>query len=248
MTENLDRIPVRRRIGSEPFTDGEENLGFDLLGFWQWSASDLVSNTTRGVLAEYLVARALGIDVSGVRDGWAAYDLRTPSGIKVEVKSAAYLQSWHQSKPSVVSFRTPRTRAWDPDTNRLDAEAKRQADVYVFAILAHMEKSTLNPCDVSQWEFHVLPTLILNERTRSQHSITLPTLTRLSGGPVAYRDLARKVQEAVPGPGAVQQGVGPPSLQHRGLVSGQSRSHSAPRHARIERGGRHCRGSFVGRW
>jgi hypothetical protein len=179
-------------------------LGLDLLGFWQWSASDLVSNTARGVFAEYLVATALGIDVSGVRDGWAAYDLRTPSGVKVEVKSAAYLQSWHQSKPSAVSFRTPRTRAWDPDTNRLDAEAKRQADVYVFAILAHRQKSTLNPCDVSQWEFHVLRAQILNERTRSQHSITLPTLTRLSGGPVVYRDLAKRVREAVLGTRAVQ--------------------------------------------
>jgi hypothetical protein len=207
MTENLDRMAVRRRIGSEPFTDGEDNLKFDLLGFWQWSASDLVSNTTRGVLAEYLVARALGIDVSGVRDGWAAYDLRTPAGIKVEVKSAAYLQSWHQRKPSIVSFLIPRTRAWDPDTNRLDPEPKRQADVYVFAVLAHAQKSTLNPCDVSQWEFHVLPTLVLNERTRSQHSITLRTLMRLSGGPVAYGDLARKVRETVPGPGAVQQAV-----------------------------------------
>jgi glutamate/tyrosine decarboxylase-like PLP-dependent enzyme len=165
-------------------------------------SADLISNTARGVLAEYLVARALGIDVSGVRDSWAAYDLRTPSGIKVEVKSAAYLQSWHQNKLSIVSFRTPKTRAWNPDTNRLDAEAKRQADVYVFAILAHRQKSTLNPCDVSQWEFYVLPTRVLNQRTRSQHSITLPTLTRLSGGPVAYGDLMRKVQEAAPGPGA----------------------------------------------
>jgi hypothetical protein len=204
MTDDLGRIPVLRRVGSEPFTDGRDDLGFDLLGFWQWSASDLVLNTARGVLAEYLVARALGVDVSGVRDGWAAYDLLTPSGIKVEVKSAAYLQSWHQGRPSTVSFRTARTRAWDPDTNRLDAEPRRQADVYVFAILAHREKSTLNPCDVRQWEFHVLPTPVLNERTRSQHSITLPTLTRLSDGPVPYRDLAQKVQEAVPGPGGVR--------------------------------------------
>lgn len=206
MTENLGRIPVRRLSGSEPFTDGEHGLGFDLLGFWQWSVSDVIANTTRGVLAEYLVARSLGIDVSGVRDGWAACDLCTPSGVNVEVKSAAYLQSWHQTETSIISFRTPKTRAWDPDTNRLDAEAKRQADAYIFAILAHRQKSTLNPLDVSQWEFYVLPTPILNERTRSQHSITLPTLTRLSGGPVAYGDLAKAVREAVVRASAVQPG------------------------------------------
>jgi len=205
MTENLNRIPVTRRDGSERFSFGEEDLGFDLLGFWQWSASDLVSNTMRGVLAEYLVARALGIDVSGVRDGWAACDLCTPSGVKVEVKSAAYLQSWHQAKPSAIVFRTPRTRAWDPDTNCFDAVAKRQADVYVFALLAHEEKSTLDPCDVSQWKSYVLSTLKLNERKRSQHSIALPTLSRLSGGPVGYRDLAKNVEEAA----AAQQDAGP---------------------------------------
>jgi hypothetical protein len=207
MAENLDRIPVRRQLGSELFRDGQQALGFDLLGFWQWSASDLVSNTMRGVLAEYLVARALGVDVNGVRDSWAAYDLHTPSGIKVEVKSAAYLQGWYQSKPSIVSFRTPRTRAWDPETNRTEVEAKRQADVYVFAILAHLQKSTLNPCDVSQWKFYVVPTPMLDERKRSQHSITLPTLTRLSGGPVPYRELEKKVREAALTSRAVEQGV-----------------------------------------
>ncbi|MFN8555975.1 MAG: hypothetical protein U0531_00995 [Dehalococcoidia bacterium] len=183
MTDKLDRILARRRSGSEPFTDGKDNLGFDLDRLLAVERIRPRVECGAWRSCRYLVARALAIDVSGVRDGWAAYDLRTPSGVKVEVKSAAYLQTWYQSKPSNVLFRTPRTRAWDPDTNRLDAEAKRQADVYIFAILAHMEKSTLNPCDVSQWEFYVLPTLILDERTRNQHSITLPTLTRLSGGP-----------------------------------------------------------------
>ncbi len=208
MSDQLGRVPAPRRSGSERFTYGGRDLGFDLLSFWQWSASDLVGNTARGVIAEYLVARALEIDASGLRDGWAAYDLCTPSGIKVEVKSAAYLQSWHQAKLSIVSFRTPKTRAWHPDTNQLDAEATRQADVYVFAILAHREKSTLNPLDASQWEFYVLPTRALNERTRSQHSITLPTPRRMAAGPIIYSDLAKAVQVAHANSGeAVQQAV-----------------------------------------
>jgi hypothetical protein len=59
-------------------------------------------------------------------------------------------------------------------------ESKRQADVYVFAVLYHQDKATLNPFDLDQWNFYVLSTKVLNERTRSQHSITLKSLQALS--------------------------------------------------------------------
>ena len=49
----------------------------------------------RGVVAEYLVAQALGV-AGGVREEWAPYDVDAPGGIRVEVKSAAYIQSWNQ--------------------------------------------------------------------------------------------------------------------------------------------------------
>jgi hypothetical protein len=65
-----------------------------LLDFWQWAYSDLLSNTNRGRLAEFIVARALSLGLTDVRIEWDAVDLVTPTGVKVEVKSAAYLQSW----------------------------------------------------------------------------------------------------------------------------------------------------------
>ena len=87
----LGVIPTRRRSSNESFRDGGRRLQFDLLGFWQWSCSDLVSNATRGVLAEYLVAQALGV-THGVREEWVACDITMPDGTLIEVKSAAYLQ------------------------------------------------------------------------------------------------------------------------------------------------------------
>ncbi len=192
----FDRKLAARKSGRERFKDGSRELGFDLLSFWQWSASDLLSNATRGIVAEYLVARALDADPAGVRDEWAAYDLRTREGVKVEVKSAAYLQSWYHEKLSQISFVVSKTRAWDPSTNRMAEKAARQADVYVFALLAHQDKQTVDPLDVSHWLFFVLPTSELDRRTRSQHSITLPTLRKLCDGSVAYHDLKAAVAEA----------------------------------------------------
>lgn len=93
MSTELPRVKLARKTGPEPFHANGTAVGCDLLDFWQWSTSDLVSNVTRGRLAEYIVARALGLDTNGVRNEWAAFDLQTESGVKIEVKSAAFIQS-----------------------------------------------------------------------------------------------------------------------------------------------------------
>lgn len=76
-----------------------------------------MSNATRGRLAEDITAQATGA-AAGVRDGRAAYDLWDRRGISIELKSAAYIQSWHQDRLSRISFNCPKSLAWDPDTNR----------------------------------------------------------------------------------------------------------------------------------
>jgi len=156
-----------------------------------------VSNATRGRLAEFIVAHGLGIATSaGIRDEWAAFDLVTPAGVKVEVKSAAFVQSWHQERLSPISFRTPATLAWDPETNQHNHEARRQADVYGFALLSHTDKATIDPLNVDQWRFFVLPTSVLNARARSQHSITLRSLKTLCGQPIEFARLGSAVTDA----------------------------------------------------
>src|SRR4051794_9477186 len=133
----LPRVVPKRRSGSDLLHINGSPLGPTLLDFWGWSASDLLNNTLRGVLAEFLVAHGLGISTLDVRDSWGAFDLQTTDGIKIEVKSASYLQSWAQKAPSSILLKVPKTRAWSPDTNELEVEPRRQADVYVFALLAH---------------------------------------------------------------------------------------------------------------
>ncbi len=72
------QLKVTSKTGDESFRHKGQPLDQTLLGFWRWSASDLVSNATRGILAEYIVANALGI-VEGVRAEWDAFDLLTDS-------------------------------------------------------------------------------------------------------------------------------------------------------------------------
>ena len=190
---NLARLDITSKSGSESFIASGRAIGLNLLDFWRWSTSDLVSNATRGVLAEFIVASALGISPDTPRDEWAAWDLTMPEGIKVEVKSAAYIQSWNQRELSKITFNTPKTRAWNADSNRQSTESKRQADVYVLALLGHQDKATIDPLNLDQWEFFVLPTATLDARTRSQHSITLPSLLKLHGESVPFTGLRNAV-------------------------------------------------------
>lgn len=79
--------------GNEPFTLHGSDTSIILQDFWRWSCSDLLNNTQRGVLAEFLVHSALGTK-DAVRTDWLPFDLTSPSGLRIEVKSSAYLQAW----------------------------------------------------------------------------------------------------------------------------------------------------------
>ena len=182
------------KTGHEELSIDGKPVGYSLLDFWRWSVSDLVSNVTRGRLAEFIVATALEIDLKKVRDEWSAYDGLTPEGIKVEVKSAAYVQSWNQGKPSTIMFSIRASRYWDSETNTQGEESKRHADVYVFCLLKHRDKNTINPLALEQWEFHVLSTKELDGYRRSKVSITLKSLQKLSS-PVTYDLLRNAVRE-----------------------------------------------------
>ena len=58
MAARFPAIEVIRKSGKECFQgmDGERTLH----DYWAWAFSDLVSNTERGNLAEYIVATAMG--------------------------------------------------------------------------------------------------------------------------------------------------------------------------------------------
>jgi len=191
----LGRIKPARKTGREPFLI-TGHPAVTVGDFWEWSTSDMVGNTERGALAEYIVGLAIGDESieHGVRQDWAAYDL-SADDIKVEVKSAAYIQSWPQPDYSVISFNYRKTRKWDAETNHQDDLPTRAATVYVFALLAHKDQATLNPLDVSQWQFYVVPTVVLDGRKRSQYSITLPSLEKFCA-PCAFDDLKQRLVQA----------------------------------------------------
>ena len=195
MESNLGMILPERKKGSETFHFDKKSLGIELLEFWQWSCSDLVSNAIRGKLAEFIVAKALEID-KNVRNEWDSYDLNY-KGIKIEVKTSSYLQSWNQKSLSKIIFRINPTRAWDYNTSKFAEESKRQSDLYVFCLLNQKEKSDVDPLNLSQWDFFILITSILNEKAPEQKTISLSSLKKMKPYEVKFIDLKKVVDKII---------------------------------------------------
>lgn len=178
---------MKKLTGNEYFQYDEVPTGKLLSDFWAWNSSDLLNNTLRGALAEFIVATALDLNTDICREDWAAYDLETPSGIKIEVKSSAYLQSWNDDRISDIRFGIQPTKAWDAKTGYAD-EVKRQSDVYVFCIYASKNKKD-SPLQLDQWVFYVLPTSVLNQKCGEQKSISLNSLLALNPKKTNYMNL-----------------------------------------------------------
>ncbi len=191
----LGKVETSKMTGLEPFHIDGKNLNFDLLSFWQWSSSEILGNALRGVLAEYIVSKDIDCPYE-IREEWDAYDLLTPEGWKIEVKSASYIQSWEQNKFSNISFGIQPTIKWENDGTR-SKTVKRQADAYIFCLLAHKDQKTIEPLNLAQWEFYVLPTTILNERIGTQKSITLASLLKLEPKKCNFGEIKDEIKNAL---------------------------------------------------
>lgn len=179
-----------------PLTGAEELHGVDgasVLDFWRFAMSDLRMNNVRGYLAEYLVARAVG--ATGTRIEWDAYDVLTPDGTRIEVKSSAYLQVWEQRQLSRIVFTGLRGRAWDQAGGR-GTERTYNADVYVFCVQTATTHDTYDPLDVDQWRFYVLSRQVI-EATGSG-SLSLPAIEALTTT-TPYVELAEKIAATAAG-------------------------------------------------
>ena len=178
--------------------DGSDRfIGTDatVADFWKFALSDLRMNNARGYLAEFLVAKALGLD-SVHRTEWDAYDLLL-DGIRIEVKSSAYLQAWEQPRPSRITFGGLQGTRYHPRHGYDPAGKQLNANVYVFCVHTAKRYEDYNPLDVKQWSFYLVKRSALQRL--GYRSIGVDTVSRLANGETAWPELHAAVLEAAQG-------------------------------------------------
>lgn len=142
-----------------PFLLDGERIGVTLGDFWSWGYSVLLNNKARGVLAEFIVAKALKLDSPG-HEPWASFDFITSAGATLEVKSTAYLQAWNQkelSRPLWQGLRSRQTEMASDGSWSIAGEQTAKADVYVLCLFTATEHADANPMEMDQWDFWLVP-------------------------------------------------------------------------------------------
>lgn len=150
--------------------DRERN---DLAAFCLWNSRHLLENRTRAAYAEWLVHHALQIPPSEYRQEGAPVEL-TDGRLTLEIRSAAYVQSWSHQQPTRISFATE----------------QRTATAYVFCLLVETDPDKADPQDLSQWRFWVVLTRSLHPERKS---IGLQALIRSFGEGLHFGELKAAV-------------------------------------------------------
>ncbi len=157
--------PEEKIVGLKDATVGD---------FWAWAYSDILTNTRRGMFAEFLVGSELGVIDSVPPAGWEYFDFLYGDK-KIEVKSSAYVQGWdQQGRVSVPSFGIAERLIWDENINDWLPEPQRPAECYVFCLYTEKKnRSVASVLDANKWDFYVVPTRQINETFEHQKTVRL---------------------------------------------------------------------------
>ena len=185
-------IKTKRLNGNEQFC----GIDCTLLDYWQWAHSDIAANAERGKLAEFIVKCSVN-SPSSHRTEWDAVDVVSSDGIRIEVKSSAYLQTWKTNKYSSIQFDIAPKKSWDGEANLYYDDVGRHSDIYVFCLFACKDPEIANPLNLAQWDFYVIATSTLNEKIPTQKRISLNSLIKLGAIKTQFSEIHTTAQKLI---------------------------------------------------
>ncbi len=181
--------------GNELFQNNGLFMNFNLLDFWSWYASDLLNHPVRGAIAEFIVAKALGLSTED-KAGWSPYDLLY-NGKKLEIKSCARVSDSHGGKTSRIVFSIKKQLCLREEDvtdgyctkEQLWKHKCHHSDFYIFCFLAEDDNSKANPVMLEQWEFYILPTPVMDRELGDRQTIRIPVILSLGGIKCSWENL-----------------------------------------------------------
>jgi hypothetical protein len=151
----------------------------------------VLMNTFRAVVAEVIVARALGDRWVHCAADYHPYDFERDDGVAVEVKQSAALQSWTKDRAGATKSRFDIAERTGRYVDEVWVSGRRRyADIYIFAHHPRTDRHT-DHRRPEQWDFYVVPSCALP----AQANLGLSRLTQLASR-TSFVDLASKVNSS----------------------------------------------------
>jgi hypothetical protein len=164
----------------------------------------LWDDALKGQFTEWLVSLLLGIR-SKRQLHWANTDLVTETGVRIEVKSSSYWQSWKfwgdGGKPRQLKMagKTEERRitfaGLKVRDNAPGSLPEYRSDLYVFGFQAQRDPRLWNALDLRQWEFYMLTRPEME--TIGSGSVSLITVRRKAGAPMTASELGIRGREKI---------------------------------------------------
>lgn len=173
------------------FTEGGNPIGITALDYWRFQFSNIWD--AQEEVAEFIVAKALGMSLPFNKNGWTPYDIDY-NGKRVEIKATSYYHSW-RGDGKVSQQRTFSIAEAQGQHNEAKEVPERMNDVYVFCLNIGDTKESSDPFEMSHWEFYVVPTSTINRLCGHNKTISigrLRAITELSYG-IPYGNLKAAV-------------------------------------------------------
>ncbi len=191
----FDRTPVDLLNAEKPFTDGGKPIGLTALDYWRFQFSNIWD--AQEEVAEFIVAKALEMDLPFNKNGWTPYDIDY-KGKRVEVKATSYFHSW-RGDGEVSQQRVFSIAEAYGQHNESRENPERLNDVYVFCLNTGETKEDSDPFEMNHWEFYVIPTTVINSLCGKNKTISLGRVRTITNRPhgIDYTALKAAVDIAI---------------------------------------------------
>ena len=181
--------------GDEQFTIGGYPLGLTILDFWKFQFASL--HNLKEYLAEFLIAKALGMEKPYNTDQWTLFDILYRN-TRIEVKQTSYFHTWN-SDGKVSSQRTfGISKAYsNRESNNLEKTFERQNDIYIFCLNIGETAEKSNPLVLENWEFYIVPTSVINDNCADNKTISLGRVKKLAKQKTDYLSIKSVVDKYI---------------------------------------------------
>ena len=180
MKKKLNKIKVqsdKHLTGNEEFTLEGKPTGMTMLEFWRWKYSEIYD--IQDELAEFIVAKALGLKEAYNVGNWTLFDIDYRD-TRIEVKETSYQHAWQTDEEEKSKQRTfSITKAYSEYADNT-SEYERQNDIYVFCLNTGMTRAESNPLQLEHWEFYIVPTDVINEECGDGKTVSLSRIRQMT--------------------------------------------------------------------